>query len=214
MFEIIINVYIIVVLLLIRYWCKHVWETTLKQYKACLKDWFKGTGGGSGLASEFETWDEEKFEKYGIELESYDHMDIKSRPSILMHLYTKQREPYVTFIHVWDEKSQGLLSSKYEKLIVVHNEPGVSSPQNSNTPSNVNVSTTSTSSIKKRKAMDSSANELGEVMNKFMKFCGVKKEKMSGVASKLKKRDKNDKGNDQRLEELSLNELYTLNDQH
>ena len=38
----------------------HIFKTTHKQYKDILKDWFKGTGGGSGLASQFETWDVEK----------------------------------------------------------------------------------------------------------------------------------------------------------
>ena len=68
-------------------WCKGIWDSTMIQYKAVLKEWYKGTGGGSGLVVEFETWDTTQFEKYSIDLDSYDHCDVESGPAILMHLY-------------------------------------------------------------------------------------------------------------------------------
>ena len=63
----------------------YIFKTTHKQYKDVLKDWFKGTGGGSGLAREFETWDEEQMKKYDID-NDYNHTNISSRPPILLNL--------------------------------------------------------------------------------------------------------------------------------
>ena len=51
-------------------------------YKAVLKDWFKGTGGGSGLCTEFEGWNDEKLERFDVDLDTYDHSDIASRPAV------------------------------------------------------------------------------------------------------------------------------------
>ena len=93
-------------------WCKNIWETTITQYKEILKDWHKGTGGGSGLISEFKTWDTTKFEKYNVDPDNYDHTEISSRPEILLNLYEKQREPYITLIHIWDNNLDMLLSLK------------------------------------------------------------------------------------------------------
>ena len=55
-------------------WCKNIWETTITQYKAILKDWHKGTGGGSSLILQFETWDTIKFEKYNVDPDNYDQL--------------------------------------------------------------------------------------------------------------------------------------------
>ena len=89
-------------------WSMNIYKTTHKQYKDVLKDWFKGTGGGSGLASQFETWDVEKKRKYNVD-DTYDHTDISSRPPILLDLYSKTRIPYITVIHLWDHLCDGLL---------------------------------------------------------------------------------------------------------
>ena len=62
---------------------KHVWDTTNVSYKAALKDWFKGTGGGPGIDAAFQTWGDEKMEKYDVDLDTYDHTDVNSRPVIL-----------------------------------------------------------------------------------------------------------------------------------
>ena len=48
----------------------------MNQYKTCLCEWFKGTGGGSGLITEFESWNAAKFERYGINQDNYDHLDV------------------------------------------------------------------------------------------------------------------------------------------
>ena len=34
-------------------WAKHIWDATLKLYKAILVEWNKGTGGGSMISTEF-----------------------------------------------------------------------------------------------------------------------------------------------------------------
>ena len=62
-------------------------------YKATLKDWFKGTGGGSGASTMFEAWDDEKLSHHNIDPDTYDHTDISNRPSILIQNYSKQRAP-------------------------------------------------------------------------------------------------------------------------
>ena len=60
-------------------------------YKAALNEWHKGTGGGSGQETEFERWDEDKFDKYGIDVEDYDHTDVEARPLVLFNLYSKNK---------------------------------------------------------------------------------------------------------------------------
>ena len=58
-------------------------------YKAVLKDWYKGTSGGSGVSTEFEGWSNAKLEKYGVDLDIYDHTNAGSRPAILIKNYCK-----------------------------------------------------------------------------------------------------------------------------
>ena len=179
-------------------WCKNIWETTITQYKAILKDWYKGTGGGPGLIKEFETWDTTKFEKYNIDPNSYDHTDIASRPAILLNIYVKQREPYMTIIHIWDKRSNMLLSSKYDPLKIGDGEPGMTSVASAtNTSSSMTnstvTSTSSTSQIKKkRKHRDSKANfDINEVLGTMMKFCST-----DGDMDSSNKVIKLEKGND------------------
>ena len=97
-------------------WAKHLWETTLVLYKAALNDWNKGTGGGSGLDTEFETWDKNKFSKYNVDLPNYNHTNIAERPLILFHLYAKTKEPYLTVIRLWDKSVDNILCSKYDPI--------------------------------------------------------------------------------------------------
>ena len=59
-------------------WAKHGFETTNVLYKACLKDCFKGIGGGPGIDKAFETWDDEMRTKYNYNPETYDHIDMAS----------------------------------------------------------------------------------------------------------------------------------------
>ena len=91
---------------------KHIWETTLVSYKAALHSWNKGTGGGSGVITEFEKWDSDKLNTYNIDRDNYDHTDISSRPVILFDLYAKSKEPYLTIICLWDKQIDNLLCSK------------------------------------------------------------------------------------------------------
>ena len=85
-------------------------------YKAVLKDWFKGTGVGSGLSTEFEGWNDEKLERCDIDLDTYDPSDITSRPAVLINGYCKQRVPYLTTIRLWDKASDYLVASRHDPL--------------------------------------------------------------------------------------------------
>jgi len=125
-------------------------------YKAALTDWHKGTGGGSGLATEFESWDKNHFEKYKIDEEDYDHTKIESRPTILMYLYAKKNQPFIIIIHLWDKLTDCLLSAKYDSLSIGAGEPGMAQPSADSacTSSSTNISTSSSNSSRKRKNLE------------------------------------------------------------
>ena len=72
---------------------KRIWDTSNITYKAALKDWHKGTSGGLGIDAAFESWGEDEFAKYEIDLETYDHTNVVSRPVVLFHNYSKERIP-------------------------------------------------------------------------------------------------------------------------
>ena len=72
-------------------------------YKTVLKKWHKGTCGRSGLTKEFEGWSDAKLEKYSVDLNSYDHRDISTRSTVLIHGYRKNRTPFLTLIYLWDK---------------------------------------------------------------------------------------------------------------
>ena len=93
-------------------------------YKAVLKEYHKGTGGSSGIATEFEGWSDAKLEWYDINLDKYDHTDVSSRPAVLINRYYKQRIPYLTTIHLWDKSSDYLLSSWHDPLKIRLGEGG------------------------------------------------------------------------------------------
>ena len=73
-------------------WCEKTYKNTLTEYKIILKDWFKGTGGGSGASTMFEDWSSEKLNSYDVDPAVYDHSDVKMRPSILIDNYAKKKE--------------------------------------------------------------------------------------------------------------------------
>ena len=54
-------------------WCQKTYGVIMTEYKAVLKLWYKGTGGGSGNTSMFEDWTKEKLDKYDIDPNLYDH---------------------------------------------------------------------------------------------------------------------------------------------
>ena len=39
----------------------------------------------------FEDWGDEKLNKYNVDIEAYDHINIKERPSMLMDSYLKKK---------------------------------------------------------------------------------------------------------------------------
>ena len=63
-------------------------DTTLVIYKAAVTNWNKGTGGGSGLATE--RWDEDKLEQHKINKNEYDHTDLSQRSLILFDFVFKK----------------------------------------------------------------------------------------------------------------------------
>ena len=102
-----------------------VYRTTLHEYKVVLRDWYAGTGGGSGDSSMFQDWSEEKLNKYDVDPKIYDHSNVKERPSILMDNYAKKKK-YITMIFLWDELKDLILASKYDPLQIGIGEAGLS----------------------------------------------------------------------------------------
>ena len=50
-------------------WMKKTYDDVLIEYKAILKLWYKGTGGGSGNSTLFENWYQEKLDKYDVDVD-------------------------------------------------------------------------------------------------------------------------------------------------
>ena len=103
---------------------KHVWETTNLSYKTALKEWLKGIGGGPGIDAAFQTWDDDKMDRYNIDLDTYDHTNVASRPIVLFDNYTRNKIPYLTVIRMWDKVSDYLLSAKHDPLTIGSGEVG------------------------------------------------------------------------------------------
>ena len=91
-----------------------------------LKKRQKGTGGAPGLAIFFEGWNDSKLEKYYVNMDTYDHIYRRSRPSIIFLGYCSQKTPYLAVINLWDKKSDYLLSSRYDPLNIGRGEVGLS----------------------------------------------------------------------------------------
>ena len=45
----------------------------MMQYKAMCTKWCLRTGGGDGRLTMFDNWDEERFAKYNVTMDSYNH---------------------------------------------------------------------------------------------------------------------------------------------
>ena len=112
---------------------KNIWDTTLAQYRILLNNWFKGTGGGSGLETMFESWSDEQFEKFGINRDEYDHTNIATRNPIFASLYDDNNSPFLTFIFMHDSANGHMLSSKYQPLASDQGEFGLKSKQSDGT---------------------------------------------------------------------------------
>ena len=89
-----------------------------------MKNWYSGTGGGSGDYSMFVDWDQEKLNKYDINPELYDHRNIKDRPSILIDDYTS-RKKYLTILFLLDETKKYIIGSKYDPVQIGLGEAGM-----------------------------------------------------------------------------------------
>ena len=175
----------------------HIFKTTHKHYKDVLVQWFKGTGDGSGVATELETWNTSKKEKYSIDLEEYDHTIISTRGPILMNLFSSNRTPYITVIHLWDHLCDGLLSSKHHSLTIGRGDPGMITPTSTSA-----ISSSTNSSIgSKRKELEESSKNATDCMKTFIQMCNQNDEQ--AVALKVNE-DVND---------MTVDELYKLMEQ-
>ena len=96
-------------------WVKHLWETINVMYKAALKDWNKGTGSGPGINAAFQSWNEEKFDIYDVDVQIYNHTDIHSCPIVLFQNYTTNKILFLTVIPMWDKLSDYIL---YSNMII------------------------------------------------------------------------------------------------
>ena len=182
-------------------------------------EWNKGTGGGSGLETEFERWadDVEKFDKYGINLSDYDHTDMENRPLILFNLYTKNKEPYLTVIRLWDNKIDNLLCAKYFPIHIGKGEVGMDddmwadddaslASRSATSRSNTCSSTSSKKSRKRKNDLNETAIGLTEVMKSITTLCRANT--ATPVATNITPKKK--KG----VEHMTLDELYSVLDQY
>ena len=132
----------------------------------CTK-WFLGTGGGDGRITMFENWDEDKFKRYNISKDSYDHHDVGARPTILIDNYHKHKHPYLTMIHLWDEKKSFILSSKYDPLNA--GKGGAGMPRDDSTLSALSSSSGSRRSQSRQKPKDKGdGGSIRETMQEMM----------------------------------------------
>ena len=82
-------------------------------------------GGGDARSTLFEYWDEEKLNKYDIDLDDYDHTNMAERLSILIDNHHNHKNPYLTMIYLWDEKVDFLISLRYDHLTTGMGEAGI-----------------------------------------------------------------------------------------
>ena len=57
----------------------------MSEYKIVLKQWYKGTGGGSGDYNMFQDWSQEKVDKYNTDPTIYNHTVIANYPPVLIN---------------------------------------------------------------------------------------------------------------------------------
>ena len=162
----------------------------------------KGTGGGSGLETEFEKWADDKFEKYGIDHDNYDHTNVESRPLVLFNLYSKSKEPYLTVIRLWDNQVQNLLCAKYDPIYIGTGEVGM----NDDSMDDNSSSNSSIRSKKRKGAVTESALNLGEVLQSIKTLCDTNKSTPVATNTQEKKR----KG----IEYMTLDDLYKAVEQY
>ena len=159
-------------------WVKHVWDTTQVKYKAVLKNWFKGTGGGSGDRTLVEGRSDGKLDKYQIDVNTYDHTDIKIRPAVLFQGYCRDKVPYLTVINLWDEKVDFLLSSRHDPIKIGIREPGMDDGASANFQAAV-----SPKMKKKGKNIQATTSSLEDMMKNLIDLCN--RDTQSQVASMI-----------------------------
>ena len=173
----------------------------------CTK-WFLGTGGGDGRITMFENWDADKFKRYNISKDSYDHHDVGARPSILIDNYHKHKHPYLTMIHLWDEKKSFILSSKYDPLNAGKGEAGM--PRDDSTLSSLSNSSTSRRSQQTRsKSKDKGDGvSIRDTMREMIDL-------MTAVEKSPEKAKRDDMGSNTSSNlPMSMDGLYKLYDKH
>jgi len=195
--------------------------------------WHKGTGGGPGLDIYFELWSQEKKNKYSINTSTYDHSNVAGRPAILIENYIRDdvKKPYLIVIHMLDEETSHLLSSKHDPFLNKKGEIGLSSSSEDVTESDINTPSdrTSTSSSTKNRAR-SLISTPDSAVKKRKKKIVVKKYPSSrvdddGISGAIKAIINlsdpvtNEANNNKRaavatIEDLSLNELFQQMDNH
>ena len=128
-----------------------LFNTTMTEYKALLHLWHKGTCGRPGLDMYFESWSEEKRNKYDVDLDTYDHSIISKRPVICIEKYNQDivKKLYLTIIYMWDELSIYLLSSKHDPFEKKTGEIGMESSSEDEINSEFASGSTTSSSRKK-----------------------------------------------------------------
>lgn len=72
-----------------------------------------------------EYWNDEKLEKYDLDIDTYDHMNVENFPSILLDLYCNQRTPYLTVIYLIYKAGDYLLASRHDPLKCGRGESGM-----------------------------------------------------------------------------------------
>ena len=168
---------------------------------------YKGTGGGGRLSTEFEGWNDEKLDKYNIDLDTYDHTNIGSRPAVLINGYCNNRVPYLTAIHLWDKASDYLLSSRHDPVRIGRGEGGF----DGSTKEVSSMSDSSPNSKKKArigskiKSKEPSTDGIAAVFRSIFDQMDVEND------------GKKKKGSDNivvPIEQLSLPELYAMIEQH
>ena len=161
-----------------------------------------------GLETEFERWadDKEKFDKYKVDTEDYDHTDVDNRPLILFNLYSKSKEPVLTVIRLWDNKIDNLLCAKYYPIHIGGGEVGMNDDlgggdDTSLASTSIGGVTTSSRKLRKRKGeAKDSAIDLKEVMKSITSLCSAQKETPLATNTSPKRK----KG----IEHMTLDKLF------
>lgn len=201
----------------------------MTEYKAVLHQWHKGTGGGPGLDIYFESWSAEKLNKYDILLDEYDHTVVANRPAIVIENYCQDpaKKPYLTLIHLWDDLSGNLLSSKFDPFCVAEGEIGMPpsnedessfAPTSSSAPtlsSSSTIAVTSTPSpsakCRKKKRKPTKSNNVIEEDRDDLRGAIKAVLKMQNAVSTTTSQKRS---TETKLEDLPLNDLFDRMNQH